>query len=155
VGNGVAPGEFTTGAGAVRTYYKWTGYFQARYPVNNNGNWDLSNTTGLHFNVKHLPLPGSVYWQFNGPRVVLCGAQGGYRILIPAAQKLSTSFQFLDVPITGPSAGWSVQDVAPFSLSQVNSVEFHANPAGNGGSNGVNGVWGADLYVYYDDVRFY
>jgi len=145
--SGVAAENITTGPTSARVTYTYTAYFQARYPGTNNANWDLSTTTGLHFNVKHLALPAGVTWQFNGPLVVLCGAPGSYRVLTPTSQRLSTVFQALDVPLAGQAGAWSVADAGAFSLGQVNSVEFHANPAGNAG--------GAAIYVYYDDVRFY
>jgi len=145
--SGGAAENVTTGSTSARVIYTYTAYFQARYPVGNNGNWDLSTTTGVHFNAKHLALPSGVTWQLNGPLVVLCGAAGSYRVYTPVAQRLSTGFQTLDVPLAGQVGAWSTFTVGSFSLSQVNSIEFHANPAGNGG--------GATLNLYYDDVRFY
>jgi hypothetical protein len=140
-----------TGAQAVRVNYGPDGsyYFQALYPKTRKAGWDLASRTGIDFWVDAEVPKNYGGWSPPGPTVVLCGANGSYRSLSPVNNHLTTTFsayQEQRVPLAG-DAEWVAVDSGSFSLTHVDSIEFHADP--------LRGVGTGVCHFWLDGVRFY
>ena len=140
------------GAGAVRLNYGAAGSnlgsssFTGTYPAGRTGGWDLSTTTGLAFQVKHV-LPTNIAWEAAVPSIALCSSSGVYRTLVPTTPFLGPTYAAVAVPLAG-NAGWTATSVGGFtSATTVNWVELHFDPRRSGNVGQV--------VVYLDDVRFY
>ena len=124
-------------------------YFQAVYPSSRNAGWNLATRFGVDFFVDGQQPQSYGGWMPPGPTIILCGANKSYRRLDPIVNqtpRMAGNWIELKVQLAG-GAGWTAQDVGPFSLSKVDSIEFHFDPLRNNGTGTVT--------TWLDGLRFF
>jgi hypothetical protein len=138
------------GAQAAQGINNGNNFFGLAYPKGMNAGWDLSSRTGVEFYVDGQMPVSYVSWTPAAPTVVLCGPNGAYRQLQPMNNILprnGNGYVKVDLPLVG-DGNFIVTDVKGFSLTQVNSIEFHADPMRENGILGPTSLW-------IDGLKFY
>jgi hypothetical protein len=142
------PMHAAAGTQSVRVDYgpNASSYFQAVYPKSRAAGWNLGARKAVHFFVDAAEPASYGGWQPNGPTVVLC-SPNGYRRLDPTTNQLprqSGTWKELQVPLVG-NGSWKSQDMGRFDITNVDSVEFHADPLRNTGM-GTCSMWLDGVY---------
>jgi hypothetical protein len=130
------------GAGMIRMTTDGGFDNRLRYPTGLIARWDLSTVDRIKFWVRAQNT--NIGFQNGSPWIILNSVGGGKIELRPTWEALNDAINnwlFIDVPLTG-NASWTRTETGSPNISQIKSIDIHAD------------TWGSGFALTIDGLRF-